>query len=239
MNKIFKLAQIKDLLNQVYSEKITISRFVEILNQQVKTIKNINMKETVKLDTNNNPFNHLMLDIETMGNESFSSIVSIGALEFDIETGKTGREFYVNVDLQSCIDLGLNVNASTIMWWMSRDKKAIDSLTNPKPKHIKEALQEFTNFICPLGTSKGDLPQIWGNSARLDCGILQNAYNKLGISIPWDFRKERCVRTLVSFNPEIKNNFQSVGTAHNALSDCYFQVGYCSAIWSSLNNKQQ
>ena len=33
-------------------------------------------------------FGHLMLDIETMGNESFSSIVSIGALEFDIETGE-------------------------------------------------------------------------------------------------------------------------------------------------------
>ena len=29
-------------------------------------------------------FQHLMLDIETMGNESFSSIVSIGAVEFDI-----------------------------------------------------------------------------------------------------------------------------------------------------------
>jgi hypothetical protein len=55
-------------------------------------------------------FGHLMLDIETMGNESFSSIVSIGALEFDIETGKTGREFYVNVDLQSCMDLGLIVD---------------------------------------------------------------------------------------------------------------------------------
>ncbi len=36
-------------------------------------------------------FGHLMLDIETMGTESFSSIVSIGALEFDIETGKTGK----------------------------------------------------------------------------------------------------------------------------------------------------
>lgn len=31
------------------------------------------------------------------------------------------------------------------------------------------------------------------------------------------------------------NNCPSVGTAHNAISDCYFQVGYCSAIWSSLH----
>lgn len=71
-----------------------------------------------------------MLDIETMGNESFSSIVSIGALEFDIETGKTGKEFYVNVDLQSCMDLGLIVNASTIMWWLNQNEQARKDLTD-------------------------------------------------------------------------------------------------------------
>jgi len=36
----------------------------------------------------------------------------------------------------------------------------------------------------------------------------KNAYNKAGIPIPWDFRKERCVRTLVSFNPSVKDNFK-------------------------------
>ncbi len=51
-------------------------------------------------------FKHLMLDIETMGNESYSAITSIGAVEFDIETGETGDEFYVVVGLQSCLDAG-------------------------------------------------------------------------------------------------------------------------------------
>lgn len=170
---------------------------------------------------------HLMLDIETMGTESFSSIVSIGALEFDIETGKTGKEFYVNVDLQSCIDLGLIVNASTIMWWLNQNEQARKDLTERTTISIKQALSEFADFC------NKDY-QIWGNSPRFDCGILQNAYNKAGIPIPWDFRKERCVRTLVSFNPSIKDNCKMKGTAHNALSDCYYQVGYCSEIWKSL-----
>ncbi len=61
--------------------------------------------QSCQTDVSGSVFGHLMLDIETMGNESFSSIVSIGALEFNIETGKTGKEFYVNVDLQSCMDL--------------------------------------------------------------------------------------------------------------------------------------
>jgi DNA polymerase III epsilon subunit-like protein len=181
--------------------------------------------------SNEHVFGHLMLDIETMGNESFSSILSIGALEFDIETGNTGREFYVNVDLQSCLDLGLIVNASTIMWWLRQNEQARKDLTERQSIPIRQALMEFAQFC------NKDY-QIWGNSARFDCGILQNAYNKAGILIPWDFRKERCVRTLVSFNPEIKDGFTPIGTAHNALSDCYFQVGYCSAIWAYLHCKK-
>ena len=33
MQKTFKVAQVRDLLNQVHNEKITFSRFVEILNE--------------------------------------------------------------------------------------------------------------------------------------------------------------------------------------------------------------
>jgi DNA polymerase III epsilon subunit-like protein len=169
-----------------------------------------------------------MLDIETMGNESYSSIISIGALEFDIETGEHGKEFYINVDLQSCMDIGLIVNASTIMWWMNQNEQARQDLTGRESINILDALGEFSKFC------NKDY-EIWGNSARFDCGILQNAYNKAGIPIPWDFRKERCVRTLVSFNPEIKRKYPPNEVEHNALSDCYYQVGYCSDIWRSLN----
>jgi HEPN domain-containing protein len=35
-NKKFKVSQIRDLLNSVYNEKITFSRFVEILNEPEK-----------------------------------------------------------------------------------------------------------------------------------------------------------------------------------------------------------
>ena len=41
MEKIFKVSQIRELLNQVYNEKITFSRFVEILNEQANSKKKI------------------------------------------------------------------------------------------------------------------------------------------------------------------------------------------------------
>lgn len=35
MEKIFKVAQIRDLLNQVHNEKISFSRMVEIMNEEI------------------------------------------------------------------------------------------------------------------------------------------------------------------------------------------------------------
>ena len=176
----------------------------------------------------NEVFEHLMLDIETMGNESFSSIISIGALEFNINTGNTGREFYVNVDLQSCINLGLKVNADTIMWWMDQSDEARKSLMSTDAVSINVALCKLSKFFI------FDY-QVWGNSARFDCGIIENAFNKCGLKLPWEFWNERDVRTLVSFDPEAKKNCKFSGVAHNALSDCYHQAKYCSEIWMKLN----
>lgn len=175
-------------------------------------------------------FNHLMIDIETMANESFSSIISLGAVEFDINTGQTGKEFYINISLQSCIDLGLIVNADTIMWWMKQTDEARKSLINGTV-NIIDALTSFSGFC-------NNNYQVWGNSARFDLGILQNAYNKANLPICWDFRKERCVRTLVSLNPEIKKDFKYNGTAHNALADCHNQIQYCYLTWDYLTSKK-
>ena len=172
-------------------------------------------------------FNHLMVDLETMGTKSNSAIISIGAVEFDILTGKTGREFYRNVSLQSCISLGLIVDADTIMWWMEQSQDARKSLTEGEIISIQQALIDFREFC-------NKEYQIWGNSARFDLGLLENAYDKISISIPWKFKQERCLRTLVSFNPEIKHSIEFEGTAHNALDDCYHQIKYCHLTWVSL-----
>lgn len=53
-------------------------------------------------------FGHLMVDIETMGTSSSSAILSLGAVEFDIETGETGKYFHITIDLQTCFGQRIN-----------------------------------------------------------------------------------------------------------------------------------
>lgn len=177
-------------------------------------------------------FNHLMIDLETMGVRSNSSIVSLAAVEFDLETGETGEEFYKNVSLQSCVDLGLKIDPDTVMWWIKQSEEARTSLISGKSYDIRDVLNHFSVFC-------DSEYQVWGNSARFDLGILANAYEMVGIQVPWNQFKERCVRTLASLEPTIKKNHVHKGTDHNALSDCYKQIGYCSKIWNTLRKERE
>lgn len=178
---------------------------------------------------------HLMLDLETLGTKSYSAILSIGAVFFDIETGETGDSIELFVDLQSCIRNGLEIDIDTLKWWIGQDKIAKDKLFNSDSFSLAEALADFSSFIY-FNCSDDDV-KVWGNSASFDCGLLSNAYHKLDMDIPWKFWNERDVRTLVSFYPEIKSNMEFVGTKHSAIDDCKHQIKYCSAIWNKLKNK--
>lgn len=181
-------------------------------------------------------FGHVMIDLETMGNDSYSSIVSIGAVNFDIETGETGKEFYIDVNFQSCIDFGLGINASTILWWLGQNEEARQKLIQGQKTapDLATALTKLSDFIELCG---GKDVQVWGNSARFDMGLLQNAYQKIKVAYPWDFRKERCVRTLLAFKPEAKKAVPNVGVAHDPVDDCLFQIRYCVEVWKSLNHE--
>lgn len=179
---------------------------------------------------------HIMLDIETMGNTSRSAITSIGAVQFDINTGAIGNKFYQRVSLQSCVDIGLVMNADTVLWWLKQNEKARMELVNqpgePNPPDIATVLSKFAEYMKICG---GKECFVWGNSARFDCGIMSDAYTAVKQRLPWDFRNERCLRTLVAFNPKIKETTPFEGTMHNALDDCMHQIKYCVRTWRSLH----
>jgi hypothetical protein len=165
-----------------------------------------------------------------MGTKSNSPILSIAAVVFDIKTGRCGDIFYQNISLDSCMKVGLSPDADTIKWWMSQGDDAKKELLKAD-NSVQTVLDSFCRFMKRNADYK-----VWGNSSRFDLGLLENALDKVNMKVPWNFRNERDVRTLVSFAPEIKDNFKFEGTKHSALDDCYHQVGYCSKIFNTLYN---
>jgi len=165
---------------------------------------------------------HLMIDLETMGNGPAAAIVSIGAVYFD-DCGRTGDEFYNRVSLDSYLQAGLTVDASTIAWWMKQNDQARREISGQDETYsIQEALKAFSEFV---GSND---PFVWGNGSDFDNVILGNAFRTIGLPIPWSFYKNRCYRTLKSLFPEI--DAPSNAGAHNALNDAEKQALHASRI---------
>lgn len=173
--------------------------------------------------------NQLMVDIETLGTKPGSVILSIGAVMFDMVTGEVGKQLFIPIEMESCEKVGLTIMSETFLWWLKQSDKTRNSLLNVKFKvALPEALHRLGLMISEY-TPDG----IWGNSNRFDLGLLEAAYSACRMKTPWPYWAERDVRTLVSFAPHIKD--ECINTLpHDPISDCLYQIEYCSKIYNSL-----
>ena len=174
--------------------------------------------------------NNLMIDLETMGNTHNTAIIAIGACFFDPKTGAIGGKFYKEVNLESAVAFGTEMDASTVLWWLKQSDEARSKFKeNSKAASLHDVLSEFYDF-CKL--AKNLKP--WGNGITFDLGILANSFEKCNIKTPWMFWNERDVRTvvelgqMVGFDP--KKDMPFTGTPHYALDDAIHQAKYVSAI---------
>ena len=161
----------------------------------------------------------VMVDIETLSVRPYAAILSIGAVAFNVEQGVLDT-FYVNVDAQSCKDVGLHVSKDTVAWWAKQSKEARQALvTNQLP--ITEALHKFSDWF---GSDRNTV--IWGNGSAFDISILESAYYNTDINIPWTPWKVQCFRTVLNLvgvnNKAIRDSEND--THHNALDDAMSQT---------------
>lgn len=176
----------------------------------------------------------LMVDIETMGNTPGAVILSIGAVEFDILSGITGRRFHRHIKMDSSLAKGFHVDGSTVMWWMQQSDEARAKICGEVERvNIETALQEFAKFVREIAPER-----IWGNGVRFDLGLLEAAYRKFYEPVPWSFRGERDVRTLLAFVPNVKETIKMKGTMHDAIDDCLYQIECCAFAYNDIVSAQ-
>lgn len=179
-----------------------------------------------------------MLDIETLGTDPGAVILSIAAVEFELETGKTGREYFWKIDLRDSMKNGFVINPDTLLWWMEQDPEVFkQNITPDKETHSVKLVMEDIVSVFRYSLDKNI--QVWGNSNRFDLGILIPYLWKVTGTPIWKFSKERDVRTLVALNPDIKGEVIEQAKKdnldlHNPIIDCKLQIEYCSKIYNSL-----
>lgn len=161
-----------------------------------------------------------MLDLETMGNGANAAIIAIGAARFD--AGEITDEFYTVIDLATSVAAGLEMDASTVMWWMKQSDEARRQFERESVE-LKEALKQFADWI-------GEDAQVWGNGAAFDNVILSNAYIKCGMEQPWEFWNDRCYRTVKNMHPDVK--MERIGVYHRAVDDAKSQADHLMRIIS-------
>ncbi|MER1434841.1 3'-5' exonuclease [Enterobacter hormaechei] len=182
--------------------------------------------------------NDLMIDMETLGVSVSSPIISIAAVYFDLTTGEIGDTFYKVVKLDSALEHGV-VEPSTLSWWMAQPYEARKIFSANDASILEDVLKELSLFML---RDDGQEPIcVWGNGASFDNAILSNAYRRFGMALPWQFRKDRDVRTIVDLAKRLKNfdALSSVlmsGVRHNALDDALYQIEYVSAAYHALRD---
>lgn len=182
-------------------------------------------------------YTDLMLDIETLATTPSAILLSVGAVPFNIETGDhSPTYFYKEMSVKSNLSHGRELNPDTFKWWINTSEEMLLGHISSKGKiSLEEFVDAFSKF---LQTQDEDI-RIWGNSNRFDLSPLEDIYRKLGKDLPWKFKNERDVRTLVGFDPDVKMEYlknakEKKEQLHHAIVDCVLQIGYCSEIYKKL-----
>lgn len=161
----------------------------------------------------------IMIDNETLGTTADAVILSIGAVKFDLMSGKVDDEgFYVSISLDSNFERGRRISEATLLWWLKQPAAAQQVFFEPK-EVLPSALEMLSDWI---GT--GD-HEVWSNGASFDIPMLEHAYTQCGIQVPWKFWNSRCFRTLKNLPGAngVKLTPQA-GVKHNALADAVTQA---------------
>lgn len=175
-----------------------------------------------------NKYNDIMLDTETLGVKPYAVVVQIGAVYFDRYTGELGKELSVNISIQDCLNHGLKVDAGALKFWFEQKNRS----WLKSPVNLSKGLQMLRDFY-----DKKAL--VWAH-ATFDFPLLSCAYDVLGQSLPFPYRKLRDIRTLVDLsNLPYKKNKEGDPKTHDANDDCKYQILYCTECFQTLKGKYE
>ena len=185
-------------------------------------------------------FKHVMIDTETLGRTPGSVIRSVAAVEFDPETGETGRQKVWKIDLTDSIRYGFKVEASTLKWWLVQSEEARRDFVNGPETLLQDFMEDFVDFLALV--NDGDDFTLWCLQLDFDVALLRSYYSWYNLNVhgcdervlPWNFRKVRDVRPYMDALSAAELLPPKVADRHTPMGDCLAQVNY---VHLAIENK--
>lgn len=181
--------------------------------------------------------NNIMIDIETLGKKRGCPVLSIAAVQFDLQTGNVGETFYERMSCDAALSYG-SPEISTLEWWSKQSDEARDAAFKGE-RHPVSVAVELRAFLQRAGGGRC-IP--WGNGSVFDITILEGWFDKVDPLVdakgddiyPWKFWDIADLRTLVRLSGIDVKAIPFAGEKHNALADALHQVKIAHAAYSAL-----
>lgn len=179
-----------------------------------------------------------VVDLETLGKGPRAVIGEIGVVIVDVEQLVAVDEFYCRVSLHQ----PRQRDESTMSWW---DQQRIDSpqawlemFKNTDRLCLADAIDALKDFLA-RHFPRALAVELMGNGPEFDNVILEDAYSQCGIELPWSFRGNQSLRTVVlmgrlllDIDPKFQIEFE--GIRHHALHDARHEAAYLISILRSF-----
>jgi len=177
--------------------------------------------------------NICMIDLETLATSADAYILSIGAVVFDSSSNVflPSAKFYEVLSLEE--QAGSRISTDTLCFWLKQSELARNAISCCEKVSIEEALNNLYHFI-----KNNKVEEVYSNGASFDIPILELAYTKYIVEIPWSHKASRCFRTMKALFWHVKEP-EFTGEAHNALADARHQAEWLYLMLQEAKEKLQ
>lgn len=215
-------------------------RGVQLIGEQ--PLPRLNKKKKAEFNERNYP--DVMVDLETLGTDTDTQVLSIGAVRFRLDTLDDiesildeDRNFYVRLDEDDQASKGRSSDPATIEWW-NKQSAGARSVFDEEREDTTRALKRFLKFC------KG-AKRIWGNGNMFDNAIVRDLCSDYDLKYPVPFYRDLDVRTLTYLWNLVTNWVSNgkrptiqLGEEHNALDDARRQVLQCQLMYNDVRGSK-
>lgn len=167
----------------------------------------------------------LILDLETLAADTDNAVIWWTCLiGYDVAKEEIipvrHDQFY---PIQPQLDKGRLIEADTMLFWMDQAdevRKLMKECASQDPSEITSLLVNFSTMFEAMVAGRSY--ELYANSPSFDCNKLKSLFRDWGFDAPWDFRRERCLRTLAANAGIDQYSVPKVPgfTKHHAYHDC-------------------